>query len=165
MMETRDEGVFDHDEEMVSLKAAENGKRVICVLIDDTDVFVLLVYWVYQADLELLCKVQMERWDRMVLNINATCADLGPKCLQLLGMHALSGCNTTSYPYDKGKISALNTLLAQEFSGLADVLGKVDTMHTHRSGRGNKVCALLPGTSMGPACFKLFTKKMKKTPK
>ena len=72
MMETWDDGVFDHDEEMVSyivsyvLKAAENGKRVICVLSDDTDMFVLLVYWVYRADLELLYKVQMERWDTTV---------------------------------------------------------------------------------------------------
>ena len=41
----------------------------------------------------------MERWDRTVLYINATSVDLGPKCLQLLGMHALSGCNTTSYLY------------------------------------------------------------------
>ena len=42
-METRDEGVF---EVMVSyvLEAAENGKRVIRVLSDDTNVFVLLVY-------------------------------------------------------------------------------------------------------------------------
>ena len=40
MMETREDGVFDHDEDMVSyvLKAAEN------VTSDDTDVFVLLVY-------------------------------------------------------------------------------------------------------------------------
>ena len=68
---------------------------MIRVLSDDTDMFVLLVYWVYRADLELLYKVQMER---TVLYINATSVDLGPKCLQLLGMHALSGCNTTSYP-------------------------------------------------------------------
>ena len=66
------------------------------MLSDDTDMFVLLVYWVYRADLELLCKLQMERWDRTV---NATCMDLGPKCLQLLGMHTLSGCDITSYPY------------------------------------------------------------------
>ena len=31
----------------------------------------------------------MERWDRIVLDINATCTNLGPKCLQQLGMHAL----------------------------------------------------------------------------
>ena len=71
---------------------------MIRVLSDHTDMFVLLVYWVYRADLELLYKVQMERWDRTVLYINATSVDLGPKCLQLLGMHALSGCDTTSYP-------------------------------------------------------------------
>ena len=139
------------------------------MLSDDTDVFVLLVYWVYRADLELLCKVQMERWDRTVLNINATCEDLGPKCLQLLGMHALSGCDTTSYPYGKGKISALNTLLAQDFPGLADVLGEVDATHTDLVEATTPFfCALyrqLPGTSMESARFKLFTKKKKKTPK
>ena len=48
---------------------------------------------------------------------------VGPKCLQL---HALSGC---AYPYGKGKVSALNTLLAQDFPGLADVLGELDTTH------------------------------------
>ena len=72
----------------------------------------------------------MERWDGTVLNINATCADLGPKCLQLLGIHALSGCDTTSYPYGKRKISALNIWLAHDYSGMADVLGEVGTTHT-----------------------------------
>ena len=134
-MEIQDDGVFDHDEAdvtMVSyvLKYANNGKGVIRVLSDDTDVFVLLVYWVYQADLELLCKVQTEWWDGAVLNINATCADLGLKCLQLLGMHALSRCDTTSYPYGKAKMSAFNTLIAHDCPGVADVLGEVGTTHT-----------------------------------
>ena len=44
-----------------------------------------------------------------------------------LGMHALSGCDTTC---GKGKISALNTLFTHDFPGLADVLGGVDTTHT-----------------------------------
>ena len=42
------------------------------------------------------------RRDGSVLDINAICADLGQKCMQLLCMYALSGCDTTSYPYDKG---------------------------------------------------------------
>ena len=79
------------------------------------EALVLLVYWVYRADLELLCKLQMERWDRTVLYINATSVDIGPKWVQLIGMHTLSGCDTISHQYDKGKISALNTLLAQDF--------------------------------------------------
>lgn len=61
-----------------------------------------------------------------MLDINATCNHLVNKSLQLLGMHALSGCDTTSYPHDKGKITALNTMLAGDFRGLDDVLGKVD---------------------------------------
>ena len=120
--------------------------------------FVLLVYWVHQADLELLYKVQMERWDRTVLYINATCVDLGPKRLQLLG---ISGCDTTSYPYIRQREDQCAKLKYPACSRLFHVLGEVDTYHTHRSGRGNKVCALygqLSGTSMGSACSKLFTK-------
>jgi len=51
MMETKDDGVFGHDEADVTmisylLQAASCGKEVIRVLSDDTDVFMLLVYWV-----------------------------------------------------------------------------------------------------------------------
>ena len=124
--ETNVDHAFCHDEAditMISyvLEAANCGKKVIRVLSDDTDVLVLLVYWVFRR--QLACKVQMERWDGTVLDINYTCADLGPKSLQLLGMHALTGCDTTSYPYAKGKVIALKTMLAGDFSDLDDVLG------------------------------------------
>ena len=113
-MEIQDDGSFSHDEADVTmisyvLQAANHGKSVIRVLSYDTDVFVLLVYWEHRTSLK--CKMQMEWWDGTVLDINSTCTDLGPKCLQLLGLHALSGCDTVSYPYSNGKISALNTLL------------------------------------------------------
>ena len=52
---------------------------MIRILIGDTDVFVLLVHWVNQADIQ--CKLQMERWNESVHDINATSADLGLKCL------------------------------------------------------------------------------------
>jgi len=170
-MDTADDGAFGHDEAditMISyvLEAANSDKAVIRVLSDDTDVFVLLVYWVYRAQLE--CKVQMERWDGTVLEINATCANLGPKCLQLLGMHALSGCDTTSYAFGKGKVTALKTLLAGHFSGLADVLGEVGNSEAYLMEAAIPfILALygqLPGTSMESARFMLFTKK-KKSPK
>ena len=45
----------------------------------------------------------MEQWNGTALDINATCTELRPKCLQLFGVHALSGCVTTSYLYGKGK--------------------------------------------------------------
>ena len=44
--------------------AAESNTRVIRILSDDTDVFVLLVYWVYRNKIQ--ATVQMERWDGAV---------------------------------------------------------------------------------------------------
>ena len=169
-METQDDGAFSHDEADVTmisyvLQATNHGKSVIRVLGDDTDVdvFVLLVYWVHRASLQ--CKVQMERWDGTVLDINVTCTDLGTKCLQL---HALSGCDTVSYPYGKGKISALNTMFAGDFPGLAHVLGEVETTHADLMKATEPFFTALYhqplGTSMEDARFTLFTKK-KKTPK
>ena len=75
-MEIQDDGAFSHDEADLTMishvfQAANHGRSVIRVLSDDTDVFVLLVYWVHQASLK--CKVQMKRWDRTVLDINSTC--------------------------------------------------------------------------------------------
>ena len=41
-------------------------------------------------------------------------------------MHYLTGSDTTSYPYGKGKVSALKTLTAGNFTGLYSVLGEFD---------------------------------------
>ena len=106
---------FEHDEADVTmiaylLQAAESGKSVIRILTNDTDVFVLLIYWVWK--IQLHSAVQMERWNGVVIDVNAPCLLLGSKCLQLPGMHAISGCDTVSYPFNKGKISALSILKA-----------------------------------------------------
>ena len=71
---------FEHDETDVTiivylLQAADGGKSVIRILTDDTDVFVLLVYWVWK--MQLHSAVQMERWNGVVIDINATCLLLG----------------------------------------------------------------------------------------
>ena len=100
-LESSSDGAYSHDEADVTmvaslLKEAGHG-RVMRVLSDDTDVFVLLVYWVWKV--QLSCSVQMKRWDGSIIDINATCNELGPKCLKLLGMHALSGYDTVSYPF------------------------------------------------------------------
>ncbi len=132
-----------------------------------------LSYWCIGYT-ELACSARCrwsggtERWDGTVLDINATCSDLGPKCLQLLDIHALTGCDTVSYPYGKGKISALNTLLAGDFPGLAHVLGEVETTHTDLMKATESFFTALYrqplGTAIEDARFTLFTKK-KKTPK
>ena len=55
-------------------------------------------------------KIQMERWDGSVIDTNATCLDFGQKCLQLPGMHTLSHCDTTAYPFCQGNATAMNII-------------------------------------------------------
>ena len=165
-VESRSDGVFAHDEAditMISylLMAAEFGSRVIRILSDDTDVFVMLVYWVYRHDIQ--ATVQMEKWDGTILDINATCVELGPKCLQLLGMHYLTGSDTTSYLYGKGKVSALNTLRAGHFPALSTAFGELDVTREQVMEAGQAFIRALygqsPGTTMGEARYRLYTRK------
>ena len=46
-------------------------------------------------------------------------------------MHALSSCDTTSYPYGKGKVTALNTMVSEIYQCLA-IIGDIDTAHTEQ---------------------------------
>ena len=52
------------------LHAVREGANRLRILCDDTDVFVLLVYWSCKANVE--ADVQLEKWDGAVLSINAT---------------------------------------------------------------------------------------------
>jgi hypothetical protein len=104
-----------------------DGAQTIRILSDDTDVFVLMVYWT--SRMRVVAKIQIEKWDGVVLDINKTVDLLGPiKCSQLLGVHALSGCDTVSYPFGKGKQSALK-LLEIDIPGLDQVLGQPGETH------------------------------------
>ena len=163
-VESQSDGVFSHEEAditMISylLMATEYDTPEIRILSDDTDVFVLLLYWVYRQKFQ----ARVQRWDGAVWDINATCAELGPKCLQIMGMHYLTGSDTTSYLYGKGKVSALNTLRAGDFPGLYSALGEVDATHTQLMEAGQAFfCALYgqqEGTMMSQARYRLYTRK------
>ena len=44
-------------------------------------------------------------------------------------MHALSGCDTPSHPYDKCNVTTLNTMVSENYQCLA-IIGDIDTSHT-----------------------------------
>ena len=120
IIDTQDTGAFGHEEADVTiisyvLQAVGEGNNVVRVFCDDTDVFVLLVFWMWRNQLVDTCQMQIERWDGTLPDINQTCIKLGSKCLQLMGMHALTGYDTTSFPFNKGKVSALSVIEAGDF--------------------------------------------------
>ena len=95
------DSIVKHDEVDITLvsyalDAAKKGSQNIRILCDDTDVFVLLVYWTWKANIQ--AKVQMQMWDGSILDINAVVGKLGDKYKGILVMHCLSGWDTVSYP-------------------------------------------------------------------
>ena len=84
-------------------------RKHIQILAVDTDIFVLLVFffWIYKPSTQ----VSMRKYDGKVIDIEATALKLGDKCFDLSVVHALSVCDTVSYPFGKGEISAINMLL------------------------------------------------------
>ena len=70
--------------------------------------------------------MQFEKWGHTVLDVNATVAALGAKCQDLLGMYALSGCDTVSFPRGKGKLTALKVIQNNDIAGLDTVPERED---------------------------------------
>lgn len=105
--------LFGHEEADVllisyTLEMVKTGKSDIQIISDDTDVFILLLFFFWKH--KLSCNISMQKFNGEVININASASNLGDKCSQLLAFHALTGCDTVSFPYRKGKIAALKLL-------------------------------------------------------
>ena len=92
------------------VELAVRGTSNICVVCDDTDVFILLVYFYCKEQLD--CGVTMESpiAGRCIIDIKATASKHRNISDHLPGIHALSGCDTTSYMYGIGKVTALKAL-------------------------------------------------------
>ena len=90
------------------LHTIREGADPVRILCDDTDVFASLVYFSWKC--QLGADIQFQKWDYTILSINDTVASLGAKCKVLLAAHTLSGCDTTSFPFCKGKTMTLNVL-------------------------------------------------------
>ena len=127
---------------------------------DDTDIFVLLVYYVWKHN--ITTQVSTKKYDGTVININETASRLESKCITLLPLHALTGCDTVSYPFGKGKISAANFLLKSDIN--LDAMCHSDTPDDTIIELGSMVLLYLYGcpsreTDLNSYRYQLFNKK------
>jgi hypothetical protein len=114
--------LFQHEEADVSIISylfhliRSTDVRHVQVRCDDTDILLLLLhyYWTQKPGV----RITMKKFDNKVFDIGATAARFGNKCSNLLAMHALTGCDTTSYPFQKGKTTGLNILMKHDNLGL-----------------------------------------------
>ena len=54
--------------------------------------------------------VTLGKFDGQIIDINVSSEMLGDPCANLLAMHALTGCDSVSYPSGKGKVGAIKIL-------------------------------------------------------
>jgi hypothetical protein len=95
----------------------------VCVISDDTDVFVLLCYHYQQSDSSAPMVIQPSVHGRVTVDIPATVKKHTMIIPQVLAMHAVTGCDTVAATYGIGKSTAVAT------SGkgfVLDSLGKID---------------------------------------
>jgi len=86
---------------------------VLVVVADDTDVFLLLLYYCNRGD--ITCKVLMTSpiEGRSFLDIKASVETHKQVIPDLLAAHALTGCDTVASPHGIGKMTALKVLRSQ----------------------------------------------------
>ncbi|MES9884700.1 MAG: hypothetical protein ABW185_27970 [Sedimenticola sp.] len=165
-----EEGVSQHEEAdciIIShvLHLIEEGHERIQIVSDDTDIFALLVFFCWKW--KSTSQISMKKGDGRVIDINATAEKLGAKSSQLLALHALSGCDTVSYLFGKGKTSAVTLMLKNEV-GL-ELLGEEDTSSENLLTIGHRFVGLLykakaPPASMNDLRHSIFVSK-RSTPK
>ena len=108
-------------QQMVNL--SQHGCLSIKVIGDDTDVFVLLMHFYNEQCLSCILTMESPIAGRSVIDIGASAAHHTEVVNHLPAAHALTGCDTVSYIYGIGKVTALKVLT----SGMTlNVLGQHD---------------------------------------
>ena len=102
-----------------------------------------------------------------MLHVNDIVAALGDKSLQLLGMHAVTGCDTVSYPFKKEKLIALSKQQG-DFPELYFIVGEETAKHEDLMRTGQNLFAALyvqqKCSSVSTARYMIYTKKKGKPP-
>ncbi len=85
------------------LMASRERAAGITVLSDDTDVFVLLLYFYLKAGLQILVTMESPIRDRAIVDIGKTVERHRDIVPEILPAHALSGCDTVACCFGIGK--------------------------------------------------------------
>ena len=86
------------------------GSGKVIVVADDTDVFVLLVHFIFSGDIKASVVMQPTSCETNVIDINATVEKHADIASNLLAAHALSGCDTAAPIFGIGKQTVIKVL-------------------------------------------------------
>ena len=89
----------------------------------------------------------MNKFDGTIINVNESSEQLGEKCQDILAPHALTSCDSTSYPFGKGKNSGLSVLEKNDDISL-EVFGEEDSTKDDIVDAGTRFFAYLYGSKL-----------------
>ena len=90
--------------------AVEQGAECLSVMADDTDVYILLLHYYNQKELNIPMFMESPVHGRQTIDIRATAKVHANILPNLLAAHGLSGCDTVAPYYGIGKMKILATL-------------------------------------------------------
>ena len=90
--------------------AVEQGAECLSVMADDTDVYILLLHYYNQKELNIPMFMEFPVHGRQTIDIKPTVKDHANILPNLLAAHGLSGCDTVAPCYGIGKMKILKTL-------------------------------------------------------
>ena len=90
--------------------AVEQGAECLSVMFDDTDVYILLLHYYNQKELNIPMFMESSVHRRQTTDITATAKEHANLLPNLLAAHGLSGCDTVTPCYGIGKMKILKTL-------------------------------------------------------
>lgn len=113
---------------------------------------------------KITSQITLKRFDGKCIDINLTALALGEHCLQLLPLHVATGCDTVSYPFGKGKVTAVNLMKKGKLD--LSILGEPSTSEDELMSAGHHLFCSLYGldasTPMTELRYTLFTTRMEK---
>ena len=90
--------------------AVEQGAKCLSVMFDDTDVYILLLHYYNQKELNIPMFMESSVHRRQTTDITATAKEYANLLPNLLAAHGLSGCDTVTPCYGIGEMKILKTL-------------------------------------------------------
>ena len=90
--------------------AVEQGAECLSVMTDDIDVYILLLHYYNQKELNIPMFMESPVHGRQTIDIRATAKEHDNILPNLLAAHGLSGCDTVAPCYGIGKMKILKTL-------------------------------------------------------
>ena len=121
----------------------------VTVVANDNDIFVLLLHHFkdFLADIFLLSETKTKTsYKRQLLSIREILIEIGERAArQILVVHAISGCDTTSAIYGHGKSSVWKKLLQNDTTSLTEVINDVEASHASVFEAGMKLMVLIYG--------------------